>query len=211
MDSAVEQGRNEIEFRRGGVGDLASEYQVLVASQALLWAANGLNWKPPDEEQWLRIHRHLLTQDGGLCFVATADGEVVGFTAAFVREETWFFSALFVLPAYQVHGLGKELLALAWGGDQRRRITITDAIQPASTGLYARRGLIPTAPILHLSGIPARVEPERVAAARAEADALRALDHAAYGFDRSVDHRFWSAQAKEIADVRTGQVRRLHS
>lgn len=190
------QDRSGLEFRRALPDDLASEYQVFGVAQAAHWARSRLEWKPPDEQRWLQTHRHLLAQDGGRSFVATKDGDAVGFTAAFVREDTWFFSALFVLPEFQAHGLGKELFALAWGDDYRRRITITDAIQPASNVLYARRGLIPTAPILHLSGISACAEPERAAATSVEAEALTALDRAAYGFDRSVDHRFWSARAK---------------
>jgi GNAT superfamily N-acetyltransferase len=100
-------------------------------------------WSPPQ--------RHLLTEDGERAF----DGErLAGFSAALARGDTWFLSALFVLPDYQGRRVGRELLDRSWAGDYRRRMTITDSIQPVSTGIYARRGLIPTTPILSLSGLP---------------------------------------------------------
>jgi hypothetical protein len=74
-------------------------------------------------------------------------------------------------------------------------MTITDSIQPVSTGMYARRGLIPTTPILTLSGAPRCGLPDGLQAVPPEPEALATLDHGAYGFDRAADHRFWGARA----------------
>jgi hypothetical protein len=74
-------------------------------------------------------------------------------------------------------------------------MTITDSIQPVSTGMYARRGLIPTTPILTLSGAPRCGLPDGLQAVPPEPEALATLDRGAYGFDRAADHRFWGARA----------------
>jgi hypothetical protein len=110
-----------------------------------------------------------------------------------VRGDCWFFSALFIDPAYQGQGVGRQLLDLAWGGPHRRRVTITEAIQPVSAGLYAARGLLPVTPVLGLVGRPA-IEPgaDALKPTTPTPDALQAIDLAAYGFDRQVDHEFWA-------------------
>jgi hypothetical protein len=87
-------------------------------------------------------------------------------------------------------------LDLAWGEGYRRRITITEALQPVSTATYARRGLIPTTPILRFEGQPRIAEPGLLEPALRDPDALRLLDHAAYGFDRSPDHALWEETAE---------------
>jgi hypothetical protein len=46
----------------------------------------------------------------------------------------------------------------AWTEEASRRLTITDAIQPVSNAIYARRGLIAATPVLSFGGTP-RVEP----------------------------------------------------
>jgi hypothetical protein len=76
-------------------------------------------------------------------------------------------------------------------------MTITDSIQPLSTTIYARRGLIPTTPILSLSGSPRCDLPADLEAVPTEPDALTTLDRAAYGFRRDADHRFWREHAAE--------------
>jgi GNAT superfamily N-acetyltransferase len=138
------------------------------------------------------VHRHLLRHDGERSFVAEDADRIVGFAAAFVRGDCWYFSALFVHPEYQGQGVGGRLLDLAWGGPHRRRITITEAIQPVSNMLYARRGLLPVTPVLDLAGEPRIGSVDGLEPVTADPDTLRALDVAAYGFDRSLDHELWA-------------------
>ena len=184
-----------MEFRPAAEVDLEDEYAVFVAAQHELHSRRGVEWPvlPFDPAgRWVAVHRHLLTHDGERSFVAEDGNRIVGFTAAIVRGDCWYFSALFVDPAYQGKGVGRRLLDLAWDGSCRRRMTITEAIQPVSNTLYASRGLLPVTPILDLAGEP-RIGPvEDLAPSATDPDALRMLDSAAYGFDRSVDHEFWA-------------------
>src|SRR5579875_737867 len=167
----VAESTGTVECRAAADADLEGEYAVFVAAQQELHSRRGAAWgpAPPFDPagRWAQVHRHLLTHDGRHSFVAEDGGRVVGFTAALTRGECWFFSALFIDPAYQGQGIGSRLLSLAWNPEARHRITIT-------AGEHA---LKPAAPA------PA---------------VLRAIDLAAYGFDRAADHEFWartSAQA----------------
>jgi GNAT superfamily N-acetyltransferase len=185
-----------VSFRRATAGDLAHEFEVFDSAQRELYERRGAKWTSRDFPGWERLHLHLLENDGSRSFVAEEAGRVVGFVAAWVREAVWFLSALFVLPEHQGRGIGKRLLSLAWGEGYRRRITITEALQPVSTATYARRGLIPTTPILGFEGRPLSAAPDQVESAPPDPDALRLLDRAAYGFDRTVDHALWKESAE---------------
>jgi GNAT superfamily N-acetyltransferase len=184
-----------VDLRPATADDLASEFDVFERAQRELYDRRGAGWTGRDFADWERVHRHLLEHDGARSFVAEERGLVVGFTAAWVRDDVWFLAALFVLPELQGRGIGKRLLDLAWVGDHRRRVTITEAIQPVSTATYARRGLIPTTPILAFEGRPRARPPEDLEPAAPDPDALRFLDRRAYGFDRIVDHALWSETA----------------
>lgn len=180
-----------MDFRPASAGDLADEFQVFELAERELYERRGVRWTGRDFPEWERLHLHFLRHDGARSFVAEEAGRVVGFTAAWAREDVWFLSALFVHPERQGQGVGTRLLSLVWGDGFRRRITITEAMQPVSTATYARRGLIPTTPILRFEGRPRRIDGEQLEPAPPDPDALRVLDRAAYGFDRTVDHALW--------------------
>lgn len=186
----------DVEFRPAAPGDLAAEFEVFDRAQRELYGRRGAEWSSRGFAEWERLQRHLLDLDGARCLLAQSNGRVVGFTAAWIREGVWFLAALFVDPAWQGRGVGKRLLSLAWGERCRRRITITEALQPVSTATYARRGLIPTTPILNLSGRPLAAAPGELAPAPLDQGALPLLDRAAYGFARTPDHGLWSETAE---------------
>lgn len=183
-----------LEIRPAEEADLEAEHQVFVTAEGELWRRHGFDWPAPSFEAWAPVQQHLLREDGERAFVAVDAGTIVAFTAAIARSDTWYFSALFVLPTHQGRGIGRELLECAWSGSFARRITITDSFQPVSSGLYGGRGLIPITPILSLSGIPASVGAPKLEAGPVDQAALRVLDSIAYGFDRTVDHRHWVEQ-----------------
>lgn len=186
-----------LELRRAADSDLRAAYDVFAAAEGEVWRRHALSWSPPPFDAWSATQRHLLAQDGERSFVALDGERLVGFGAALVRGDAWFLSALFVSPEYQGRQIGRELLDRVWSGEYRCRMTITDSIQPVSTTIYARRGLIPTTPILSLFGSPRCDLPADLEAVSTEPDALTTLDRAAYGFGRDADHRFWREHAAE--------------
>jgi GNAT superfamily N-acetyltransferase len=197
-----------VEVRRATEADLEEEFGVFKAAMAELRGRRGAPWTPRPWDPtgpWAGVHRHLLAYDGDRAVVAEEGGRVVGFAAAWVRDGHWFLSALFVHPGHQSRGVGRRLLDAVWDGSHPRRATVAEAIQPVSTGLYARRGLIPLTPVLDMSGIAQATAPEDLQPGDADPAALCALDEAAYGFDRAIDHAFWRRTRRATLWTRAGQ------
>jgi GNAT superfamily N-acetyltransferase len=197
---------HQVEYRRATVADIEAEHAVFVAAEGELIQRHGFGWSaPPPVDAIAPGLRHQLRNDGARCFVAEAGGRVVGFSAAFVRGDTWYLGWLFVDPGYQGMGIGRHLLELVLEGAPERRITITGSIQPISNALYARYGLLPTTPILGFEGpVTVDARPDLVPSEPVPS-AIAQLDRAAYGFDRAVDHVFWAAQATSTLWLRDGR------
>jgi GNAT superfamily N-acetyltransferase len=193
-----------MELRLATTADLAAEEAVFRAAIGELYERHRLPPPNPPTEAFRAQHGHLLHHDAERCWVAEDDGRVVGFSAALVRGDAWHLAALFVLPEAQGAGLGKRLLDAVWGAPELRRRVLTDAIQPVSNGLYASPGLIPVTPVLHLAGTP-RAVASTLDAVDPQDDVLVALDLAAYGFDRTVDHEYWRGIGTCTVWLRAGE------
>ena len=146
--------------------------------------------------------RHVLAT--GVSVVAERTGAIAGFASAWVRGDDWFLASLFVARSAQGRGVGPALLDAVWSDAALRRRTITDAIQPVSNALYGRRGLIPVTPLLAFSGLPVGAH-ERLQELDDASGSLAAIDAAAYGFDRSVDHEHWLQIARRTVWARGGE------
>jgi GNAT superfamily N-acetyltransferase len=185
--------------------DLEALYAVFRAAIGDLYARHAFAPPEPPFEVFAAQQRHLLECDGERCWVAVERDEVVAYVSAFRRGHTWFLSSLFVRPDAQGRGLGPRLLDRAWVDGAERRLTITDAIQPVSNALYARRGLIPATPILSFAGAPRVEPPADLEPAEPTGRALQVLDLAAYGFDRTLDHEHWRRAGQLTVWARGGE------
>ena len=127
---------------------------------------------PDDLAPLRRLLAHLQATDPDRFWVAVdADGEPCGFASASRREGLWFLAMLFVRPGLQGDGVGGALMDRAQAGrdvdpggpavpgpDDPLESGIhtwgmcTDAAQPISNGLYARRGMVPRIPAWRLFG-----------------------------------------------------------
>ena len=135
---------------------------------------------PEDLSPLRRLLAHALATDPDRFWVATRREEdpdgvmgdaVIGFTSATVREGLWFLAMLFVRPGLQAAGAGQALMDRAQAGrdvdpggpavpspDAPLDTGIhtwgmcTDAAQPISNALYARRGMVPRIPVWRLIG-----------------------------------------------------------
>jgi GNAT superfamily N-acetyltransferase len=194
-----------VEIRRATEADLDAEYEVFRTAIGELYRRHAFEPPSPPRDAFAAHQGHLLRSDGERSLVATDGGRVVAFVAAIVRGQAWFLASLFVLPEYQSAGLGTRLLDSVWGDRHGRRLTLTDAIQPVSNGLYARRGLIPATPMLHLGGIVSPAAAHGLEPSVQDPAVLRTLDHAAYGFDREPDHAHWGRFARVTVWLRTGE------
>jgi GNAT superfamily N-acetyltransferase len=179
-----------VELRPTTVDDLPALHRLFAAAINGLFEPHAFDPPGPPLEVFANQQQHVL--ETGTSVVAEDDGGgLLAFGGAWQRGEHWFLASLFVHPSAQGHGVGQALLDAVWGTAPYRR-TITDAIQPVSNVLYGRRGLIPATPVLTFTGRPRGdhldLDPE-------SAD-LAAIDLAAYGFDRAVDHAYWEQFAQ---------------
>jgi GNAT superfamily N-acetyltransferase len=193
-----------VELRPATEADLAAEEAVFRAAIGEVYERHNLAAPTPPPEAFRSHHRHLLRHDAERCWVAEEGGRVVGYSAALARGDAWHLASLFILPEHQGAGLGKRLLDAAWGEGYRNRRVLTDAIQPVSNGLYAKRGLIPVAPNLHLGGTGKADAPE-LEATEPDPAVLASLDLAGYGFDRAVDHAYWQELGRCTVWLRGGE------
>ena len=176
--------RPVVDLRPTTPDDLPALHALFTAALTGVFGPHRFEVPAPRLEVFANQQQHILAT--GTAVVAEEAGRVLGFGSSWQRDEHWFLASLFVDEAAQGRGVGSALLAAVWGAAPRRR-TITDAIQPVSNALYGRHGLIPATPVLRFSGLPQidgrDLEPE--------AADLAAIDDAAYGFDRAIDHAYW--------------------
>ena len=188
-----------MELRPTSVGDLPALHQVFLAAISGVYLAHAFQPPSPPVDVFTTQQEHVLRT--GVSHVAIRDGTITGFASAWSRGDDWFLASLFIAPDAQGQGLGRRLLDAVWGGEFARRRTITDAIQPISNALYAGRGLAPTTPMLVFSGVPAPGAPPL----EQGSGELAPIDAAAYGFDRAVDHDYWSRHARRTVWLRDGE------
>ena len=191
-----------MELRATTAEDLPELQELFLSAIGSVYTPHGFAPPVPPPGAFAAQHRHLLETDPDRCFVAVRRVLRVGYVTAWQRGNDWFLGSLFVDPAVHGDGVGSRLLDAAWGDGEVRRRTLTDAIQPVSNAIYARRGLVPATPLLSLAGVP--IGAESVLAA-GSADSVAEIDQAAYGFDRAVDHRLWGGIAERTVWLRDGR------
>ena len=193
-------------------GDLAACAEVFYAAlDDLSERRHQAPW-PRNEAPMIRLYGRLLASHPPGGALATDGERVLGFGLAVERERTWFLGFLFVDPALQAGGIGRQLLervlptagAAAWLADGGVLATCAESIQLISTGLYVSIGMRPRDPIYQLVGTPRLADLRRLPVSiegvpfeRLEtsegadwlAEVLAPLDMAAVGYRRDVDHR----------------------
>lgn len=214
-------------FRPATAADLPACEQIWRAGLNGYLGPLGMGEVPMENPGLRRLHAHTLATDPERFWVATDEaGTAVAFGSAVRRGRVWFLSMLFVDPAAQARGVGRQILEriLPPADDGAILSTVTDSAQPISNALYASLGIVPRAPLFSFVGRPRggwvppplpggiRAVPvigdHGVAAgdlgARVEAadgpyaGARDALDREVLGFDHAVDHAYSSN-----ADLRT--------
>lgn len=215
-------GRAPTELRPITTGDLAACVDVFYVSLNDYVVRSGQPPVPRNEPTMTTFLAHLLQTDPDRAWLSEGRDGIDGFAFAHVRDTMWFLSFLFVLPQSQGAGTGRELLLKCFPHDPTRAAgdglggskawpgvlgVCIDSIQPVSTALYARYGMVPRTPIYTLLGrprarslaaLPSTIE--RVAfddlvdgpeAHRLLADRIAGIDREILGYERPADHRAW--------------------
>jgi len=180
-----------VDLRPAADDDLQALHDIFVAAVRGVFEPHRFAPPAPRFQVFASLQRHV-ARTGSSVVAARDDGRVLGFASAWQRDNAWFLASLFVDPAAHGRGVGRALLDSVWGEADVRR-TITDAIQPVSNGLYGRRGLVPATPVVGFAGRPRWAGAAPVGPGPAD---VPAIDAAAYGFDRAVDHAYWQQHAR---------------
>jgi predicted N-acetyltransferase YhbS len=190
-----------VHYRRARVEDAERTFEVVRESTNELLVRSG---RTPSAGTGLPLARVLrfrhacVANDPDGFWVAEAAGQVVGAAIAVRREDVWYLAGLHVVPAWQSVGVGAELIRRALTGTTATTTltVLTDALNPASNGLYLRFGMLPLDSTFTFDGpIGPALEPSSALRARPmaadDAGAIAALDRATVGFARPTDHVFW--------------------
>ena len=131
-----------------GVRVRSLEPEDLPAAAALAAAAFGVELgRPADRARWLERVGHPYDTDPDGCFVAEADGRVIGVAEVLSRDAMWILSLLAVDPEVQSAGAGRALMDAALRvGDADGPGLIVSSDDSRALRLYALAGfrLLPT-------------------------------------------------------------------
>lgn len=208
-------GGAQLIYRRATEADVDATFHVFTTATNDLYRQLG---RPQtagsgSAQRALAFRRHALRHDGERFWVAEADGDVVGFAIGILREDVWYLAALHVLPQWQAHGVGAALIRESLAGTTPAMVltVYTDAINPASNGLYMRFGMLVQEALPHYDGPIAATRPTWPAVPRAGATeprtprlatrpiswpgdrvVLEDIDRVTLGAARGIDHELWS-------------------
>lgn len=162
----------------------------------------GLPQMPRNRTALLRLLERITLLHPDRSWVATTADAVVGFGQAVSYADLTFLSFLFVLPAHQDRGIGRELMERAMHGGAYRGVCI-NSVQPISAALYAQHGMAPLVPIFMFLDRPLRGLPALPAGMRLRPITMAhttELDRDVCGFERPWDHEWW----EQLGRVRYG-------
>ncbi|MEA2241604.1 MAG: hypothetical protein QOD24_1160 [Solirubrobacteraceae bacterium] len=139
----------DVTIRRMRPDDAAG---AAAAARTALEELDPENVAPEDEDMRIagataRV-AHIQDTDPGGCWVAEADGRIVGAALGLIRDGVWGFSLFGILPGFQGRGIGRRLYepALEYGAGQPGGIILSSP-HPGAIRCYASSAgyrLIPT-------------------------------------------------------------------
>jgi GNAT superfamily N-acetyltransferase len=137
------------------------------AARTALEELDPQNVAPEDEDMRMagataRV-AHIQRTDPGGCWVAEADGRIVGAALGLIRDGVWGLSLLGILPRFQGRGIGRRLYepALEYGEGEPGAIILSSP-HPAAMRCY---GSSPGYQLIPTVGLAGRCDPRRVPAA----------------------------------------------
>jgi ribosomal protein S18 acetylase RimI-like enzyme len=144
-----------------------------------------------DERRGLYDHLALTAEQ---FWVAEADGAIVGFARAVLRDGVRELTELFVLPTVQARGVGRELLRRTFPAEGARVRSVIASPDMRAQALYLRSGMHVAGTLYYWQRKPEAVEfatDLRIEAGDASPtmlDALAVIDRMILGYVRPEDH-----------------------
>jgi hypothetical protein len=196
-----------MDFRPIDPGDLEACADVFYAADDDLMKKRGMPITPRNRVALLRLFGHIQATSPHRAWLAERDGRVLGFGMSAEREDLVFLSFLFIEPAEQARGLGRELLERSMAGANKTAVCIF-SVQPISAALYAMYGMVPRVPLYTITGRPKKplpALPDGFAVVPLEAEHTADLDRAVVGFARAQDHAAWLSWERRLFGLFEGR------
>lgn len=207
----------EILIRTGTSDDSPGIFRVFVAAFVDLNRRLNLEtgFARPDFVEWFwQRHRPLydyLARTDSRLVVAEAEGQVVGFARAILRDGVLQLTEFFIHPEAQSAGLGRDLLGRVFPREEAARKLIIATLDSRAQARYLKCGVYPRCPIQYFSRKPEAVaHASDLAFVRVRADAeivarLDAIDRAVLGYVRPQEHHFLLADREGYLVQRGGE------
>ena len=155
---------------------------------------------------WVERTEHLLETDPGGCWVAEADGEVVGFATSMVRELMWILATYAVRPSLQGRGIGRQLMEAALHHGRGCLRGMLNASQDTMALRRYRLAGFDLVPQMLLWGRVARADLPGVRHVRegtpGDRDLLESLDRRTRGASHGADHDVMMRQFRLVVTDR---------
>jgi GNAT superfamily N-acetyltransferase len=198
--------KTDITYRKGTPDDFLETYFVFLAASNDLHRRYNLPETvdtPGRRERVLAFRAHAYRYDPDGFWVAEANGRMVSFGVATVRQQLWFLAALHTVPEYQGIGIGRAVLRHCLEAAPTTDAVLTvmsESFNPHSNALYSQHGMLPWVPIVYLEGSasavppPDGIEATRLAAGLGIFAELDRIDREVLGVTRPLDHQHWLSQ-----------------
>jgi GNAT superfamily N-acetyltransferase len=195
--------RSDPEFRLANQADIEKTYKVYVLANEDLNRQLGRHTSLERHtlpNRALAVRANALLHDPERFWIAELSDRIAGFGLATRRRTLWYLAALHVLPEFQGHGIGTQLVRRCLGesgpGDSPTLLTTSDSANPVSSGLYFRFGLVPQTAILQLQGEPRSLGRKDIVLRPADRpgaqEAFDRFDQIVLGETRPEDHQCWA-------------------
>ncbi|MFC6694518.1 GNAT family N-acetyltransferase [Nocardioides daphniae] len=173
-------------------GDVPQAERLSALAFAVLDGRADVTRPPERAAAWQVRTTHLVAHDAAGCWVADADGEMVGFATSLRREGLWALATYAVHPTWQGVGVGRALLrAAAQHGRGALRRMVGASSDPRAARRYRAAGL-ELHPTMVLEGTvdPGRLDlPGHVRDGRSgDHEWMDSLDRGLRGAGRGDDH-----------------------
>lgn len=186
-----------VRFRQARLEDVPAMVSVFLVALDDLYARTTGRVPLPLRSAVTIDFEHVL--ETGTFHVAAINGQIVAIAGAIVRDQLWFLSGFWVVPALQGQGIGMPLLRRVWqeGKDAGASVFFTWASSDlAAMAAYMKLGMLPGSQILRFEGVPQPAPlPAGYEVFPLEPAVAMALDLITLGTQRREDHTFWRCRA----------------
>ena len=199
----LREGSMSIDFRRAEPRDHETTYDIVTQAMTdLRVRRHNLPFPraPEIQPRDLAFRQYAHEFHGESYWMAEDATRMVGFAIATRNDGRWHLGALHVIPEYQGQGIGRRLLDLTLSSAEPSDslCVLTDSIQPVSTALYIRAGMLPWVPVLTWEGPIVGPVPDLPRDASfhvgADPEELDPVDRKVIYMLRRREHRFWMSQ-----------------